>query len=268
MARIQPLRQIYRIRYQLSFAVFANSYFLSFLKFFPCPVFNCYACPWAVFACPIGTLQHFAAIGAVPLFTIGVLGFVGSAIGRWTCGWLCPFGLLQDLLAKVPLPKFSIPEKFNYMRYVILVVLVFILPLWLKEPWFSKLCPQGTLEGAIPVVLMMGRFQENIGWLFYTKIAILLVFLGLMLVTVRPFCRTTCPLGTILSFFNGVSFYKLRINKELCNKCGECEKICPVEIKKIYENPDASQCIRCLLCLECEHITWGSDKAPKLVERP
>lgn len=268
MAKFEPLRQIYRLRYQFFFLFFANSYFPSFLKFLPCPVFNCYACPWAVFACPIGTLQHFVIIGAVPFFTLGILGLVGSAVGRWTCGWLCPFGFLQDMLAKVPLPKFSIPEKLGYLRYVVLVVLVLILPFWLKEPWFSKLCPQGTLEAAIPVVLLMGRFQENIGGLFYTKIAILFLFLVFMMITIRPFCRTTCPLGTILSFFNRVSLYKLRVNRASCDECGECDELCPVEIKKIYQNPDSSQCIRCLLCVQCPHITWGSEKNPRLVERP
>lgn len=267
MPKFEPLRQKYRIRYQLFFLLAANSYFPVFLKFFPCPVFNCYACPLAVFACPIGTLQHFAIIGSVPLFTLGVLGFVGSALGRWTCGWLCPFGFLQDMLAKAPLPKFSIPKKLTYLRYPVLLILVFALPFWLKEPWFSKLCPQGTLEGAIPVVLFMGSFRNLIGWLFYTKIIILLVFLFLMMITARPFCRTTCPLGTILSFFNKVSFYKLHVNKDMCTECGECEEICPVEIKKIYKNPDALECIRCLLCVKCPHITWGSDKKPGLVSK-
>lgn len=268
MTRFQPLRQIYRIRYQVFFLALANSYFPVFLKFFPCPVFNCYACPLAVFACPIGTLQHFAIIGSIPFFTIGVLGLVGSAVGRWTCGWLCPFGFLQDMMAKISLPKVSIPERLCHIRYAVLIFLVFLLPFWLKEPWFSKLCPQGTLESAIPVVLFMGRFRENIGTLFIIKIAILAVFLILMMITTRPFCRTTCPLGTILSFFNRVSLYKLHVNKDLCNECGECEKICPVEIKKIYQNPHSSQCIRCLLCVKCPHITWGSDTRRKLVEKP
>ncbi len=268
MVRFHPLRQVYRIRYQALAFLAANSYFPVFLKFFPCPVFNCYACPLAVFACPIGTLQHFAIVGTIPFFTLGVLGFVGTAVGRWTCGWLCPFGLLQDLLAKVPLPKFSIPEKLTYFRYPVLAILVFALPFWLKDAWFSKLCPQGTLEAAIPVVLLMGRFRDNIGLLFYIKIAILLIFLVFMVITTRPFCRTTCPLGTILSFFNKVSLYKLHVNKSLCTGCGDCEKVCPVEIKKIYENPDALQCIRCLLCVECPHITWGSEKNPRLVDEP
>jgi polyferredoxin len=267
MSKFNLLSPIYRRRYQLFSLVLANSYFPVFLKFFPCPIFNCYACPLAVFACPIGTLQHFVIIGSIPFFTLGILGFVGAAVGRWTCGWLCPFGFLQDMLAKIPLPKLYIPGKFSYFRYAVLLMLVFILPFWLKEAWFSKLCPQGTLEAAIPVVLLMGRFRENIGWLFYTKIIILIVFLVLMVITRRPFCRTTCPLGTILSFFNKVSLYKLHVDRNLCNECGECEKVCPVEIK-IHKNPDSSQCIRCLLCVKCPHITWGSEKNPKIVEKP
>ncbi|MEW6188622.1 MAG: 4Fe-4S binding protein, partial [Actinomycetota bacterium] len=135
-----------RRKYQIFSSIFSNAYFLSFLKFFPCPYLNCYACPLASFACPIGTIQHFAIIRSIPFLTIGILGMVGVLVGRMTCGWLCPFGFLQDLLARIPVPKLGIPDGLTYFRFLVLIFLVILIPLWVGEPWFSKLCPMGALQ--------------------------------------------------------------------------------------------------------------------------
>jgi polyferredoxin len=253
------LDPIYRWRYQLSIAVLANSYFFSFLKFLPCPIFNCYACPLAVFACPIGTLQHFFIIGAFPFATLGILGLTGAVVGRMTCGWLCPFGYLQDLLAKIKKKKKAIPGWLFYFRYVTLVGLVIWLPLWLKEPWFSKLCPAGTVEAGIPWLLLRADLRAQAGTLFAIKIGILVFFLVWMVLSKRPFCRTTCPLGAIFSLFNKVSLIKLQVSQESCAECGQCKDICPVEID-IRDDPNSLNCIRCLECTTCAHVTWGIRK--------
>ena len=71
------------------------------------PGLNCYSCPGATGACPIGSLQ--AVIGSwnfkMAYYVIGFLIFVGALLGRLVCGFLCPFGLIQDLLNKIPFPK-------------------------------------------------------------------------------------------------------------------------------------------------------------------
>ena len=71
-----------------------NSYFFQNLKGIPCPGMNCYACPAATFACPIGSLQHFAVIRQIPIYLLGVLSLIGILVGRLACGWTCPFGWL------------------------------------------------------------------------------------------------------------------------------------------------------------------------------
>jgi polyferredoxin len=205
----------------ISFLVM-NSYFLDMFKFVPCPGMNCYACPAAIFACPIGTLQHFIIIRQVPVYVLGVLSLIGLGVGRLACGWLCPFGGLQELLyslrhrpvraarhgpppvrrerrrcyatsdegatrgrdglrrdssRRLRWPAWRISERFRWLPYAFLVMLVGIVPLLTYEPWFSKLCPVGTLEAGIPWVLLDVQLRSQVGWLFAVKLLILFAFL-------------------------------------------------------------------------------------------
>lgn len=223
------------------------------IKFLNCPGFNCYSCPGAVSACPIGIIQFFAAHGAyyISFYTLGFLSVVGSIGGRLVCGWACPFGLLQDVLYKIKSPKWNIPAFFHYAKYPLLIVLVFIIPYLTKEPWFCKLCPVGTLEAGIPQVLYNPDLRQLAGRLFQIKVVILAVFLLWMIASKRPFCRTMCPLGAIYSLFNKVSFLRIEVDINRCIKCNKCYELCPVAIK-VYEEGGASlKCIRCLRCTDC-----------------
>jgi ferredoxin-type protein NapH len=218
-------------------------------KGLPCPALNCYACPAATFACPIGSIQHF--VGArrkVPLYVLGVVGLVGALIGRASCGWFCPFGWLQELVYKLPVPKLRLPNRLNWTRYVILVVLVGVIPFITQEPWFCKLCPAGTLEGGIPMVLLSADLRALVGTLYWIKIGMLAVFLAWMSVTRRPFCRWVCPLGALWSPFNPVSAFRLHVEQNDCVHCNRCQEVCPVDIR-VYDSPNAGACIRCLACV-------------------
>jgi len=217
------------------------------------PGLNCYACPLAMYSCPIGALQHsLAARSASALaYVVGTVGAIGAFVGRIPCGWICPFGFLQELLYKVPLPKLKLPRWAGYFKYVTLGVLAVLLPLIVREHWFSRLCPAGTLEGGIPIQMFPPRNMLpsalSPGVFFWLKIAILAIFLLWMMVTSRPFCRTACPLGAIWSLFNPISLYRLQVDGNICKKCNKCRKVCPVDIA-VYENPNSPECVRCLDC--------------------
>ncbi len=242
--------------------LFSGSVYKGALKGFCVPFLNCYACPMAVFSCPIGTLQHFMSIRAIPLMLLGIIGMIGISVGRMACGWLCPFGLIQDLLYKIPSRKLSIPQQLLKFKYLVLVGLVIVIPFITGVPWFSKLCPYGTLTAGIPWVLADPVNQETgthvidhsgLGFLFAVKIMILAVFLVLFVMAKRPFCRTVCPMGAILALFNRYSAVQISVAGG-CTDCGACKAKCPMDIK-ISDNPCSTECIRCLNCTSCSNVS-------------
>jgi polyferredoxin len=217
------------------------------------PLFNCYACPSALFSCPIGTMQHFAATGTFPYYGAGLLATVGASVGRMTCGTLCPFGFLQDLLYKLKGWKASLPGWARYLRYAVLALLVFLVPYLTHTNWFSRLCPMGTLSAGLPWATLNRSVRAMIGSLFWVKLSILLFFVAASVPVKRFFCRSACPLGAVFSFFNGSSFVQLAWNPDTCTRCGKCQKICPVDIRPDY-NQTNPECVRCWDCTRCPSL--------------
>jgi ferredoxin-type protein NapH len=239
---------------------FANlTIYQGFLKGGCTPALNCYACPAAFMSCPIGSLQHFAIRHQFPFLLVGFFGLVGMGVGRMTCGWLCPFGFFQDMLKKISRRVVKLPAWMGNLKYVSLVVLAILLPFFLGDMWFSKLCPAGAVEAAIPWAVAGSSdapewagldVRSMIGSFFWIKMAILGFFLALMVVVKRPFCRTFCPLGAIFSLFNRISLVRLRLDKSKCTQCGLCDRMCPVDLK-VLEQLDSPECIKCLECMKC-----------------
>ena len=236
------------------YGFYLRSIYQGSFKLAPCPGLNCHSCPSAVFSCPVGALQMLTVYGAyhIPFYLLGFLGMIGTAAGRIICGWACPFGLLQDLLNKIPSPKLHIPQILSWLRYVILVVVVFGVALITGEPWFCKLCPAGTLEAGIPLTSLNADLRELTGALFSVKLGILAAFIILFVLCKRPFCRTVCPLGAIYGLFNKVSILRPQVDHEKCVHCDACLRDCPVEIKAYEKNACLStDCIRCYRCIKC-----------------
>lgn len=223
------------------------------LKHLLCPGLNCYSCPAAVVSCPIGSIQLFVAYGIyhVSFYLIGVLSAIGAIAGRIICGWACPFGFIQDLLYKIPFPKYAILGPLRYMRYVCLFAVVILVAYFTEEPWFCKFCPAGTLEAGIPLLSLNSELRLQIGILFYVKAGLLAGFFVWMIISKRPFCRTICPLGAIYSFFNRISMLQLTVDAAKCVHCNKCLEDCPVDIKIYEDGTESAQCLRCLRCMKC-----------------
>ena len=224
------------------------------------PGLNCYSCPGALGACPIGAVQ--AVIGSwnfkLAFYAAGFLMFVGALAGRFVCGWLCPFGLIQDLLHKIPFPEkigtFRGDRLLRKLKYVILIVFVILLPMFLVDvlgqgaPYFCKLiCPAGTLEGGIPLVLLNESMRSALGWLYAWKNVLLLITIVLSVMIYRPFCKYICPLGAVYSVFNPISVFRYRVDEKKCTGCGICAKVCGMQVDPA-ENANHPECIRCGAC--------------------
>lgn len=224
------------------------------------PGLNCYSCVGALGSCPIGSLQAVIGKsgGRFSFYVVGFLLLIGSLFGRFVCGFLCPFGFFQDLLHKIPFPKKirTMPKEkiLVKLKYVILLVFVILLPMYLVNdignsyPYFCKfICPVGTLEGGIPLVLLNKAMRGSIGFLFVWKNVILLTTIVLSIMIYRPFCKLICPLGAIYSLFNKVSFYRYQINCDKCIKCGKCARVCLMNVDPV-KDANHLECIRCGNC--------------------
>jgi len=234
------------------------------LKVICSPGLNCYSCPAATTYCPLGSLQQLLLgirfsleTGSyyVGTFVVGSVGLLGATFGRFICGWACPFGLIQELLNKIPSPKYSIPPVLNWFKYGFLVLFVVLFPLLIVDefglgsPWFCKyICPAGTLEAGIPMLLLQPDLKSTIGWLYFNKIVIVIGYVIWSVLSSRPFCRTTCPLGAFYGLFNRHRLIKLKLNEENCTQCGACHEVCPMEIR-FNETPDSAECISCMKCM-------------------
>lgn len=231
---------------------------LSFLRLraFCFPVLNCHSCPLSVFACPIGVLVNFSMLRIVPFITIGILGLVGVVSGRLVCGWVCPFGLLQDGLHRIPTKKMGLWPRLGHVRYVMLVGLVLAVPLFFpKIPYtFCHLCPAGTLESAIPWTVMGAASAWRFGFLL--RVGILVGVVVLSIGVSKGFCRVLCPLGLMFSAFNKFSLLRMRRTTHGCNGCGECARRCPVGIDPVRQM-NSGECVRCLECTMTGHLALG-----------
>ncbi|WP_230975036.1 4Fe-4S binding protein [Aminipila luticellarii] len=262
----------FRLKVQLLWAFITNCYIIGFIqgkiyqgkiKNVCVPGLNCYSCPGAIGSCPIGSLQ--AVMGSYEFkfsfYVAGFLIFIGALMGRFACGWLCPFGLLQELLYKIPffrkIRTFRGDRALRYLKYVILVVFVILMPLFIVDiigqgaPYFCKLiCPAGTLEGGIPLVLMNKSLQETVGWLYAWKNFLLILTIIACLAIYRPFCKYICPLGAIYSLFNPISIFGYQINEEKCTNCNACQKVCKMNVDPVKGVRD----IECIRCGKCKNI--------------
>ena len=241
------------------------------------PGLNCYSCPAATGACPIGAFQ--AVVGSSKFkFTYYITGFfilLGVLLGRFICGFLCPFGWFQDLLHKIPGKKLSTAKlkPLRYLKYVILVVFVILLPafvtnsLGMGDPFFCKyICPQGVLEGAIPLSLANSGIRAALGHLFTFKFTVLALFIILSILFYRPFCKWICPLGAIYSLFNKVSFLKIQVDHKKCVGCQKCSRVCKMDVN-VVDTPNHPECIRCGECMKacptdaiCYHYGFSTKK--------
>ena len=270
---------------QLYAAVLCNAHVRGFaegriytgaLKSVCVPGLNCYSCPGAIGACPLGALQNAIAASAdrPAFYVVGLLLLFGLLLGRVICGFLCPFGLIQELLHKLPtkkLRKSPLTRRLSRVKYAILLILVLAIPAWfalrrLPLPAFCKyVCPAGTLEGAVLLLLhpANGALRAMTGGLFWWKLALLAGCLAACVFAYRAFCRFLCPLGALYGLLGRLALLGVRVDPARCTDCGACVHVCPADIRAVGD----SECVHCGACIDVCPEKAISFRAGKLVLR-
>ena len=241
-------------------------------KYMCVPGLNCYSCPGAIGACPLGSLQNALAASdkTVPTYVLGIILLFGLTLRRTICGALCPMGLLQELLFKFKTPKIkksNITRAFSYLKYVILVVFVIILPVMymyanIPLPAFCKyICPAGIVEGAVSLLSNPNNspMLSILNIIFSWKFMLLIGFITMCIFMYRFFCRFFCPLGAIYGFFNQFSFLGIQVNRDSCTSCGKCVNVCKMDVHKVGDH----ECINCGECINVcptNAISWKGSK--------
>ena len=271
--------QIKRYIAQLIFLISANLGALGLKTGFCYPFFYCNACPAATSGCPLRALEvsmykvseklSLSNLGSffssliekinweLFLYPILTLGAVGTISGRAVCGWVCPIGLLQRTTSIVPrkintkIPIFAKIGKhraenyFRYVKYLVLISLVILIPFWIGFT-FTDICPVGILTGTIPIIaLSPGVYVPNS--FFYVALVIFILFIALIFLIERGWCRYFCPVGAILAPFNKISLLQVSVNKKECQSCNYCSKVCPmrIDVPNMHRDPE------CILCGKC-----------------
>jgi polyferredoxin len=247
----------------------SGTVFGGFSKHFCAPGLNCHACPGALLACPVGALQNSLGDPSrrFSFYVLGFIAAVGLVLGRVVCGFLCPFGLLQELLhlparalakrfpdAAKKLGKVRLPKAARLLKYVILALFVVILPLFALDamgfgaPWFCEyVCPSGMVMGALPILTANGSLSALIGNTFFIKAAVTGTVILACLFSERFFCKYVCPLGAIYGLLNKASLYRMETSAVKCTGCGGCKAVCPMGVDP-SKTPNSPECIRCGKC--------------------
>ena len=265
------MNRIFRFRpgIQAGWACISNGYIAGFLqgkiytgpaKQLCLPGLNCYSCPGALGSCPIGAMQAVISGNRhnFSFYVLGTLMLFGALLGRLVCGFLCPFGWIQQLLHKIPVKKLHVPKIpdrwLRKLKYVILALFVILLPMLavdvygLGAPWFCKwICPAGTLEGGLPLVSANASLRMGLGFTFWWKIALLGLTLIASMVIYRPFCKYLCPLGAFYALFNRWSLTRMEVNEGSCIRCNRCMQVCPMQVN-VLKDINSAECIRCGRC--------------------
>ena len=238
-------------------------------KWFCNPVLSCHSCFLSWFACPIGIFVHYSGYHLFPFFALGTVLLIGALFGRLLCGWVCPFGFLQDLLYKVESPKFKLPRWTGAIKYVVLILTVFMIPYFFGEETmysFCRVCPASALQITIPHILTAGF--GDITFSVAVKLVVLVAILAATITSSRAFCRVLCPIGALLAPLNLLSAWIVKVPADSCLSCGKCDKACPTEVEpsaRIKQGVSPNRTPDCIVCHECQKTCPQAKKIAKTI---
>jgi ferredoxin-type protein NapH len=223
------------------------------------PILHCEACTLSWFLCPIGgMLSSSVAFHEWPILTLAIIAGGGLLVGRVFCGWVCPTGLVQDLLYKIPAPKIELPPVLNVAKYGFLLVTVVAVAYFVGKDtraFFCNFCPTATAEVVLPQMIADHDYALD-AWRL-VRFAVLAATVMLAIGHPRSFCKIVCPVGALVALTNKFSLFALRLDAAKCIHCQKCDRACPtgVPVERSSETGRAiSRHPECVECLTCESV--------------
>ena len=220
------------------------------------PVIHCNACPLTWFNCPIYTVSEYIQFHSIPWMALGLMAGFGALVGRLFCGWICPMGLLQDLMYRIPSPKPKWNLSLRWLKYIFLVAGVGAVAYWSGKDvlyFFCAYCPVATMEVTLPGMIAHRDWTLDLWRLL--RLVVLVLVLALVVFNMRWFCKAMCPVGALMAFTNKFSLFAIRVDPSKCTHCGACDKTCPMSVpvescsrtgRAVNRNAE------CIECLECQ----------------
>ena len=220
----------------------------------------------------------------IPFLPLATIFLVGGIFGRFFCGWTCPVGFYQDLIAYLPIKKYYPTRKDNetysviglYFAGLIVLIALFVglsklysisttdvtlntLGILAKDP-LSALDPASTLITFLSYLFFWNKIpyvSPNTGtpdiiW-FWLRLLIMIVVFLIPAKIPRFYCRYICPTGAIMGKFGTISLVGIKRNPILCNECGDCNSICPMGVR-VMEYPDKVKDPMCIGCMDCAYV--------------
>jgi ferredoxin-type protein NapH len=218
------------------------------------PILYCEACSLSWLGCPVGIMSAAIAFHEIPWLVLAIVFGSALVVGRWFCGWICPSGLIQDWLYKIPGRKIGIPRWTRFIKYAVLVGPVIIIAYYFtRESLYSfcSWCPTATASVVIPQALQFQSLEW--GW-DVLRLGILALVLVMAVLNHRSFCKVLCPIGAMVSLFSRFSWLAIRLDAKRCGGCRKCDRECPMDVdvtarkdsgKRVNSDPE---CINCLSC--------------------
>jgi len=226
------------------------------------PVMHCNTCPWSWTLCPVYKLtelvQFHEPLVSVEWLVIAAIFAVCAFVGRFFCGWICPAGFVQDLLYKIPSPKFSIPIHMQWLKYGFLFITVVAVAYFIGKEvpaFFCAYCPTSTIESIIPAMIFSPEYV--LGAAGYWRFPVLALVLLLAVTSARSFCKIMCPIGAMVAITNKFSLFSIKLSADKCIHCHKCDKSCPMDVpveKCATTGKKVSRDLECVECLTCEGV--------------
>jgi len=278
----RAIRKLYTLRasrfaIQVIFLIIANE---SLNLLLPLPVIGL-SYPWTSFPSALDMLQAMIILLIPPLLPLGSIIFFNALFGRIFCGWICPFGFVQDVIhyltSSKNFIKSSLHSRLKYIKYIIAVFSILIFIGWayldsinqlnsLASTYgrgvalmpYTSFSPDATLFGTLLFIFSLGILPNSIGSFFSSfNAAIFIRYLILILVLLacsrvtRFWCRYVCPMGAINATFSTRSALGIYRDVGKCDDCGICNKICPVQIDVVNAKLGRIDSKECIMCFEC-----------------